>query len=127
MSNLLTLQYWFKLQPEPLISLAWNILIGLVVLYVASSIIFAILKIRSSVWRGIYKRLYAFSLTMVLIGLFVIFSNYEQVPFFMARFWIGLWGIIMVSWLFFILRSLRIIPQKKKELADQKEREKYLP
>lgn len=127
MSNLLTLQYWFKLQPEPLISLAWNILIGLVILYIASSIVFAILKIRSSVWRGIYKRLYAFSLTMVLIGLFVIFSNYEQVPFFMARFWIGLWGIIMVSWLFFILRSLRIIPQKKKELADQKEREKYLP
>jgi len=127
MSNLLTLQYWFKLQPEPLISLAWNILIGLVILYIASSIIFAILKIRSSVWRGIYKRLYAFSLTMVLIGLFVIFSNYEQVPFFMARFWIGLWGLIMISWLFFILRSLRIIPQKKKELADKQEREKYLP
>lgn len=127
MSNLITWKYWFSLQPEPFLPLAWNILNGTIVLFIVSAVIFAILKMRPGIWRGLYKRLYAFSLTGFIIGLLMLFFNYEQVPFFMARFWLIIWLVIMVVWLFFILRDLRSIPQKKKELTDQQELKKYLP
>lgn len=127
MSNLTTINYWFNLQPEALTSTAWNGFIGLLVSLTAATVIFALLKIRPGLYRGLFKRLYAFGATNILIGLMFLFFNYEQVPFFSARFWLGLWFIIMLIWLIMILRDLRTIPQKKKELTEQQERRKYLP
>ncbi len=127
MSNLLAFGYWFQLQPEPLMNFSWNLLIGINIVLFILAVAFAVLKMRSGIWRGLYKRLYSFCLTAAIIGLFILFSNYEQIPFFMARFWIAIWVLIMAIWLFFILRDLRSIPQKIQELAEQKEKAKYLP
>jgi len=127
MSNLLTLTYWFNLQPEPLIRSAWLILAYGVGAMFLAAIIFAILKIRPGIFRGLFKRLYAFSLTNTILGLLALFLDYESVPFLSARFWLALWVIIMIIWLVFILRGLRLIPKRRQELLEQQEKNKYLP
>lgn len=127
MKNLLTLNYWFSLRPEALQPLAQKLFLALLVLILLAGVAFFFLKRRSSLYRGLFRRLYNFGLTNFLIGLFLLFFNYEAVPFFSARFWLGLWLIGMLVWLIFIFRQLRAIPEKKKQIAKEKEIKKYLP
>lgn len=127
MKNLLTWQYWFLVNPAPLVSLGMIILASLVALTVLAAIVFFLLKRKSSLYRGIFKRLYNFSIANFLIGLIVLFFNYENIPFFSARFWIGLWVIGMIIWLYFILIKIKDIPAKKQAIAAELEKRKYLP
>lgn len=127
MKNLLTWQYWFSVNPAPLISLGLIILAGLVALMLLSAIVFFLLKRKASLYRGIIKRLYNFSAANFIIGLIILFFNYENIPFFSARFWIGLWLISLATWLYFILIKIKSIPAKKQALAVELEKKKYLP
>ncbi len=127
MSNLLTWQYWFNLQPDPFLSLPWNIFIGSIVFLFAATILLAIIKIKPSVYRGFFKRLYILTLTNALLGLMFLFFNYEQVPFFSARFWFLIWAAASLTWLFFLLKGFGSIAKKKQELTEEQERKRYLP
>ncbi len=127
MNNLLTWQYWFSVNPAPLISLGMIMLASLLGILVLAAIIFFLLKRKSSFYRGIFNRLYDFSVGNFLIGLIVLFFNYQNIPFFSARFWIGLWVIGMAIWLYFILIKLKGIPAKKQAIAAELEKKKYLP
>lgn len=127
MKNLLTLNYWFNLRPEALLPYAHKALIGLLIALAVLAIVTAFLKTKNSLYRGLCKRLYSFFLTNTLLGLLLFFFNYEAVPFFSARFWIGLWFLLMIIWLFFILKSLKAIPAQKKQLEKEKELKKYIP
>lgn len=127
MKNLLTLQYWFTLRPEPLTSQAnWLLVAGILFLILLSALLLW-LKSRKSLYRGIFKRLYGFSLSNAIIGLFLLFFNYENAIFFSARFWLLLWLIIMIIWIIIILKSLRKIPAQKRELSQSEVFKKYLP
>lgn len=127
MNNLLTWQYWFNLQPEPFLSLPWKIFIGGVVLLFLITIALAILKTRPGLYRGFFKRLYAFTLTNTLLGSMFLFFNYEQVPFFSARFWLLIWLLSTLIWLYFLVRGFSSIAKRKQELTEEQERLKYLP
>lgn len=127
MSNLLTLQYWFNLRPDQLTPLAQKIFIAFFIVLIILTVITAILKKRSSIYRGFLKRLYNFGLSNSLIALIFLFFNYEIIPFFSARFWLGLWVIMMLIWLGFILKSLTKIGLQKKRLEQERELKKYLP
>ncbi len=127
MKNLLTWQYWFSVNPAQLISLGMIILASLVGLFVLAAIIFFLLKRKGSFYRGVFKRLYNFSVANFLIGLIVLFFNYENIPFFAARFWLGLWAIGMLIWLYFILIKIKEIPAKKQAIAAEQAKKKYLP
>jgi len=127
MKNLLSFNYWFNLQPEPLIPLAWHFLAAIIIILAAASLFLGIFKKRGGIYHGWFNRLYAFSLFNVLIGTFVYFMNYEQIPFFMARFWIGLWLITMLVWFVLVAKKFKEIPAAKKKREEEKELKKYLP
>jgi len=125
--NLLSLQYWFDLRPEALVPAAQNLFVWFLAALAALSLIAFIVKTKASVYRGFAKRLYSFGLSNLIIGLLFLFLNYESVPFLSARFWLGLWALIMLAWLLMILNGLRAIPKQKKEREQEEERNKYLP
>lgn len=127
MKNLLTLNYWFDLRPESFSALGQKLFFGFVIILGILALLSAIFKKRAGIYRGLLKRLYGFCLSNAIIGLILLFFNYEMVPFFAARFWLAIWLIIMLIWLFFILKGLKNIPAQKKMREAEKELKKYLP
>ncbi|MFA5155722.1 MAG: hypothetical protein WC453_04840 [Patescibacteria group bacterium] len=127
MSNLISVHYWFDLSPEPLLPKAQMALIGLVVLLAILAIATLIIKRRGGLYRGFLNRLYSLWAINTIIGLILLFFNYETVPFFSARFWLGLWSLAMLFWLILVLKKLKAIPQQKKRLTQEQELKKYLP
>jgi len=127
MDNLLTLHYWFNLRPETLLPYAQNLFISFIIFLAVIAIIATMTKKAAGVYRGLLKKIYAYGITNALIGLILLFLNYESVPFFSARFWLGLWILIMAIWLVFIIKRLLAIPKQKKQLAKEKEFKKYIP
>ncbi|MFA5754651.1 MAG: hypothetical protein WC905_04910 [Patescibacteria group bacterium] len=127
MKNLLTSHYWFNLRPEALTPPVQKIFIGFLLLLVIAAIIAAVTRNRGGIYRGWLKRAYSFCASNTVIGLFLLFFNYEFVPFLSARFWLGLWALIMLIWLISLLKSLKNIPRIKKQVATEKELKKYLP
>ena len=127
MTNLLTWRFWFTLRPETLTPFAQKWFFGLLIIFALLAIMLALVKRKSSVYRGFFKRFYDFCIWNAIIGLILLFFNYEMVPFFAARFWLALWFIIMIVWLIFILKKLKKIPLQKKQKAQEQELKKYLP
>lgn len=127
MKNLLTLNYWFNLQPEFLSPLALKVFLALVVGLGVIALILALIKKGGGIYRGLLRRAYGFCLSNAIIGLILLFFNYELVPFLSARFWLGAWVLEMLIWLIFILKNLKNIPKKKKLQDQEKELKKYIP
>ncbi|HZJ40905.1 MAG TPA: hypothetical protein VFD16_01410 [Candidatus Saccharimonadales bacterium] len=127
MKNLFTWKYWFTVNPEPLTALAFKVLIAIIVLLLLAAIITAIYKRRSGLYRGVLKKMYNLSAVNFIIGLIILFFNYENVPFFASRMWLGFWVLEIIIWKLFIIKSLCAIPKKKKALEAEKELKKYLP
>ncbi|MCX6797952.1 MAG: hypothetical protein NTX66_01890 [Candidatus Falkowbacteria bacterium] len=127
MKNLLTLKYWFTLRPEPLSSQANWLFIATVLLLILLSAIFLWLKMKPGLYRTIFKKLYNFSLGNAVIGLLFLFFNYENATFFSARFWLLAWLLLMIVWLISILKELKRIPAKKRQISQEQVYKKYLP
>jgi hypothetical protein len=127
MNNFLALNYWFDLRPEALLPAAQKIFFGLLLALAALSVLTFIMKARGGIYRGFCQRLYSFGLANTVVGALLLFLNYESVPFLAARFWLGLWFIIMLAWLIFIILGLKSISRQKKEREQEAERKKYLP
>jgi hypothetical protein len=85
------------------------------------------LKKKRGIYRGFIKKIYNFSFTNFIIGVIILFFNYENVPFFSSRLIIGLWILGIIFWIILILKTLKEIPKRKKDLLAQKELKKYLP
>jgi len=127
MTNLLTWRYWFTLRPESLTPFAQKGFLALLIGFAVIAFFMILAKRRATIYRGLFKRLYTFFLSNAIIGAILLFLNYEMVPFFAARFWLGIWAITMIVWLIFILKKLKNIPLQKKRLEQDKELKKYLP
>lgn len=127
MNNLLTLNYWFSLRPEMLHPLAQKLFIALVVGLIVLTALLGIVKKGGGIYRLFFRHLYNLGWTNFLIGLLLLFLNYESVPFFAARFWLGLWLIEMIVWLVYIFKDIKTIPEKKRQLAKDFEFKKYIP
>lgn len=127
MSNLLTANYWFSVNPGPLVPNAFNILIGITIFFFVASIVFLFLKKKKSLYRGVFTSLYNLSITGFIIGLVFLFFHYESLPFFTARFWLAIWVIVMAVWFFYIVKKMRKIPKRKEEIEKEKELKKYIP
>jgi len=127
MNHLFTLSYWFDLQPESLAPLGQQMFTGFLILLVILAVISFVIKTRKGIYRGFFKRLYAFSLTNIAVGLLLFFLNYESVPFLAARFWIAIWFLAMLARLIFMFMTLKSDSAQKKEREKEEERKKYLP
>lgn len=127
MTNLMTWRFWFALRPESLIPAIQKGFAILLISFVVIAFFMLLAKKRGGIYRGFFKRLYAFFLSNAFIGGILFFLNYELVPFFSARFWLAIWGITMLAWLALILKKLRLIPIQKRKQEQDKELKKYLP
>ncbi|MDD4332633.1 MAG: hypothetical protein PHT51_00800 [Patescibacteria group bacterium] len=128
MRNLLTLKYWFTLRPEAFLPVYLKAFIALIILFAVLFVVFWLLgKKKKALYANIFRRLSSFFASNFFIGLVILFFSYEMVVFLSARFWIMFWGIEMLVWLIAIIRKLKEIPERKKQLEKDKEFKKYIP
>ncbi|MDD2354187.1 MAG: hypothetical protein PHH52_00290 [Patescibacteria group bacterium] len=127
MTNLFTFKYWFSVNPGALLNLGFNLLLALTIVLLILGLVTIVLKRRKGIYRGVFNSLYDFSVANFILGLIFLFFHYENIPFFTARFWLALWAIGIVLWLYFIFKKIKKIPEKKKEIEAEKEKNKYLP
>lgn len=129
MGNFLTLNFWFSLRPGVFIGWSLKIILGFILLLIILALAAGVGKKRwaKSLYAGLWRGLYYFFLTNAVIGLILVFFNYEMVPFLSSRFWYLLWAAGLAVWLFFIGKAVVKIPQKKARLEKEKEFKKYLP
>ena len=78
-------------------------------------------------YKRILSRLNNLCLANVIIGTFIIFFVYEQLPFLSMRIWFLLWLLGILVWLGFIVNSMLKIPKLKKNQAEEENYQKYIP
>lgn len=127
MSTLLTLTFWFNLRPGSMGTTPRNIFLGLIILLIAIVIYTFIAKRKKSAYRSIFANVYNFSISNVIIGLMLLFFNYEVVPFFSAYFWYLIWAIVIICWSISIALKVKKTLLKKKDQTEADEIKKYLP
>lgn len=128
MGNLFKLNFWLDMRPPQLLPMYEKFFIGAIVILIIFSLVTYFFGFkRKGLYSPVWRSLYSFSLSNFFIGLFLFFFNYELVPFLSSRFWFLLWAVLMLVWLFFIIKSLVKIPEKKKKLEEEKEYKKYIP
>ncbi len=127
MKNLLTLNYWFSVNPGALTSFGFRVLLAIVIFLFILGLTSLVLKRKKSLYRGIFNRVYDLAVANFFIGLLFIFFHYENIPFFTARFWLLIWMAGLLVWAIFIIKKLNKIPEKRKELELLQEKKKYLP
>lgn len=128
MGNFFDLNFWFNLNPGRMTSFSQNALIlFLVCLAILSAVSFLLKKRIKNISFRFWERIFTFSSTNLIIGLILWFFNYETINFFSARFWYLLWLLGMATWLFFIIKYLKSIPERKKQIKEEKEYKKYIP
>ena len=129
MRNLLTLKFWFNLRPDVLTPLAQKIFLVMIIVLILFTIIFGYMKIlkKKGLYSKMWDQLYYFSFINCVIGLILMFLNYEMVPFLTARFWYLLWFVVLVVWLFCIIKNAMKIPKKRQQLEKEREFNKYIP
>ena len=129
MNNLFSFKFWFNLRPGSLSPAVLKYFFIFIIILIILCFVFWLLKSRDkkSLYNKIWQKLYSFSFTNLIIGLFFLFFVYELIPFLSARFWFIIWGLSMIVWLSFISQILTKIPKHKKEREKEKEFKKYIP
>lgn len=125
--NLFSLSYWFVLIPGPLQQKGKIFFISLIIILLLGAITSLYYKKNVSLFKKTFSRLYTFFSSNLVVAFVFLFLRYEIVPFLAARFWLALWFIIMAIWLYFILKSVKGISEKRKEEIARREKEKYIP
>ena len=128
MDNLLTMKFWINLRPGSLTPFALKaIIIYLAVLAILAFVFYLFKARKQRLLFQIWAKLYFFSLSNFIIGLFILFFSYELIPFLSARFWMLLWGVGMLVWLVYIFLAIIKLPKIKKTIAEKNEYKKYIP
>ncbi len=127
MNNLLTLSFWFNLRPPAMLAIFNYSFIGLLVLLLILSIVAFYYKKRKKIYKSFWLKFYDFSASNLIIGLFLWFFSWQEVPFLSARFWLIIWALLMIVWLVFIYKHLKKIPVKLQKIEEQEKFNKYIP
>jgi amino acid transporter len=129
MNTLLSPSFWFKLRPGLLSPFVFRSLIVFLVILIAGLIVFNLLKKQKTagLYRKIWLKLGNFCLANLIIGLFLLFFAFEQLPFLAMRIWFLLWALGMIVWFLYIVKVMSKIPDIKKEKQEKEEFQKYIP
>ncbi len=127
MNNLITWSFWFNLRPPAMLAIFNYLFIALLVFFLLATILAGFMKTRKKIYKSFWQKFYDFSATNLIIGSFLFFFNYQQAPFLSARFWLIIWSLIIIVWLFFLIKNIKKIPKKREEIEAKKEFNKYLP
>ena len=125
--TLLSPSFWFNLRPGSFSSPVRYAFLALIGLLIITAIVCFIIKRRKRPQRFIARKLYNFAVTNALIGFWLLFFNYEVVPFFSAHFWFLIWFIVMVWWKIYIIKRAREVNKKRLDSNSTDDLKKYLP
>lgn len=130
MSNLLTLSYWFNFNPGSFLPLYGRIFYGLAILLTIFGFMawfFESKNKKNNLLRKFWQKISNFSLTVGLVGLFLIFSREQGIAFFAMPFLSVLFVIGALVWFYVIVRYATVImPQRKEEQKAKEQKEKYM-
>lgn len=131
MNQLLSLDFWFNLQPEgltPLFSRGFFVLFATCIVFGAIANIVAKNRKDDRFMKKAYQRIAQLFYVMGWVGFFIWFASYETLYLFGARFWYLVWLIGVIIWAYRIYVYItKVIPEKQEELKNRTETNKYLP
>ena len=126
-TNLFKIDYWTDLRPRYFDeNVAYFLIAAFIAILIATVIIF-FLKRRSGIYKRILSRVYSLLLSNLVVGALLFFFRFELVPFLSARFWAGIWAIVVITWIYFIIKEAKKIPAKRKAFEMEQEKNKYIP
>ncbi len=127
MNNLLSFSFWFNLRPPTMLDIFNYSFIAFLIILLVLSILAFYFKKRKKIYKSFWLKFYDFSASNLIIGLFLWFFSWQEVPFLSARFWLILWALLMIVWLFFIYKYLKKIPINLEEAKKQQKFNQYIP
>lgn len=131
MNNLLSLTFWFSVDPIPLRSTSFKLLLGLFLLLVIAGIVTRIVGVKKRkeyVFSRVASRLTRPLVSTGIVGLVLIFFEYERVLFLSSRFWyVLLFAWFVYSIARFVQYVTKKLPAELAELERKTRLEKYLP
>lgn len=126
-SELLSLSFWFNLRPGSFSDVERYSLLGFIGLLLIILVVSFIIKRHPGKNRFTARLFYDFSFTNALIGLILLFFNYEIIPFLSAHFWYLLWLVAMIWWLISIIKKIKAVSKKHSQEPNGPDLKKYLP
>ena len=127
MNNLLTLSFWFNLRPPAMLDVFNYSFIAVLFLFLFLSILSFYYKKRKKIYKSFWLKFYDFSASNLIIGLFLWFFSWQEVPFLSARFWLIIWALLIILWFIFIYKHLKKIPIKLQKIEEEQKFNKYIP
>ena len=127
---LLSLSYWFNLNPAPFIPLVWDVLgVLIIVILVAAAAIkyWSLVARKNPPLHRILARAGRAGLWVGALALVFYFFNFESLPTLSARFWWVLLAAGTIVWYVFIFLDFKKhYAVDRKAFLEKKEKEKYL-
>ncbi|MDA3839957.1 MAG: hypothetical protein PF572_02615 [Patescibacteria group bacterium] len=129
MNSLLSLKFWFSINPGALSPLGLKLFLVLVFFFVVLSVVLKILimNTKEKLHRRLFRKILSLSVTNIFLLLVMFFLMYEKAPFLSSRFWFLVWGTGIVVWLVYIYGFYSKIPSQKEEREKNLQYNKYLP
>ncbi|HOZ36984.1 MAG TPA: hypothetical protein PLR18_04125 [bacterium] len=130
MNNLLTLSYWFNINPEPWLENVYRFLIfvfGIMVIVGFLASLFIKKNSGDNLKRKFWDKIQSLFLLIGFLGLVLVFCRQERIGFLSMPFLFLLllaWALI---WAYKIFRyAVKIVPARREEKRRKEEKQKYL-
>ena len=129
--NLLSLKFWFALDPAPLRAISFNIFLVVFLVLAVVGILGRVIAARNKknyFIRTILLKLGRPFISTGIVGLMLLFFEYERILFLSSRFW---YALLLVWFLYsfsrFLNHVMKKLPFEIKELEKKSKVSKYLP
>jgi len=127
LSKLLNFDYIFKVTPPASGWYLYLLVIFILLILLALASIWVI-KRQDKVYRKLQKQIFNSFLSCGIIGLFLVFCRFEQIPYLSSRLMLWLLTLVFIFLSGSILFYIRVIlPEEKQELLKKQKFNKYLP
>lgn len=131
MTPLLTLTYWFQLQPPAMIPWIGTLLLVVFILFVITGVLAKVLfagRMGDKLVRRAVERGGTVLLTMGIWGAYMSFVSYERIPLLSMRIWYIVWLAVSIWWGWTIYRYLKVeVPAKRAMQIERDRLNKWLP
>ncbi|HRY63179.1 MAG TPA: hypothetical protein P5267_01035 [Patescibacteria group bacterium] len=130
MSNLLTLNYWFSLNPEPWLQTSFRLLLsvfgGMIILGLLAGL-FVRKNKEDNLKRKFWDKVQNLFLLIGFLGVVLVFSRQQRIGFLGMPFLLLILGLWALYWTSRIVRYVvKIIPERREEQKKKEEKKKYL-
>ena len=130
MHNLLTLNYWFNLRPEPWLLASFRLTViafGVMVILGFLANLFIKKNKEDNLKKEFWNKVRNMCLFIGLVGLGLVFARQEGFGFLGMPFLLLLVCLWAIFWAYSIFRyMIRVVPEKREEQKKKEEKEKYL-